>query len=137
MEYPTCLFYILLFGFCICKFKFFKTPGLISYAFLLVFLIKVLVTFFQKWLYDNHDFGGDSFSFYNSGRIVNGFAFSDPQLFFRTLFGTLTTTDLKVNFNPQMFWTNDDVFFNDNPSIIKLNALMYFISGGYYLVHGI
>lgn len=137
MEFLISFFYILLIGSCIYKFKFFKTQGLPFYAVLFVFLIKVLVTYFHYWLYENYDFGGDSFSFFNSGRIVNGFAFSDPKLFFRTLFGALTATDLKLNFNPDMFWTNDDVFFNDNPSIIKLNALMYFISGGYYLVHGI
>lgn len=137
MEVLISFFYILLIGFCIYKFKFFRTPGLPNYAVLFVFLIKVLVTYFHMWLYFNYDFGGDSYSFFNSGRIVNGFVFQDPKLFFRALSGTLTAADLNLYFNPEMFWINDDVFFNDNPSIIKLNALMYFISGGYYFVHGI
>jgi hypothetical protein len=137
MEFLISFFYFIIFGYCIYKFNFFRAKNLPSYYFFVAFTLKLIATFFQIWLYRNHNFGGDSFSFFSSGRIVNGFSFTDPQLFLRTLFGTLSSTDLKTYFKPEMFWTNDDLFFNDNPSIIKINALMYFISGGYFLVHGV
>ncbi len=137
MEWAFSIFYILMASFFILKCDFFKTKNIPAYYILAVFGLKILATLLHKWLNENYNFGGDSFTIFNAGRIINGFAYTDFPLFWRTIIGTLSSQDLALNFTDKMLWTQGDVFYNDNRTIIRIDALLYFISGGYYIVHGI
>lgn len=137
MEWVIGIFYFLIIAYCIYHSSFFKTKGIPGYYLMAVFCIKVIATFIHKWLHDNYNFGGDSISLFNAARIINGFAYTNFPLFWRSMIGTLSSNDLATYFNYGVLWNHGDVFYNDNQTIIRINALMCFISGGYYLVHGI
>ncbi|MEO8146705.1 MAG: hypothetical protein ABI723_03655 [Bacteroidia bacterium] len=137
MEWLLILFYILLFAFVISKWSFFKNDSITTRLFILVFVLKVLSSYFQKYLYDNFGFGGDADTLFGVGKTVSGFLKTNPGLFLRTLTGTISETDYKLNFTYEMYWKNDDVFFNDNQTIIRINALLNFITFGCFRVNAV
>lgn len=137
MEFIYSLFYFSLFLIIIRKWSFFQNE-IISYKlFILLFFLKVISSIIQKYLFDNYNFGGDGVTFFQTGKYIYGFLNTNPSLFYKTLFGTLSNAELKHYFPVELAWTNDDFFFNDNQTIIRINALLNIISFGSYYVHSI
>lgn len=130
-------FYITVFALAISKLSFFKDDTIAPRFFILVFLIKFFLSCVQKYLYDKYNFGGDSITLFNSGNYVFGFLKENPALYFKTIFGTLTETDLKQHFPSELLWSNDDFFYNDNQTIIRVNALLSIFSFGSYYIHAL
>ncbi|MBL7926531.1 MAG: hypothetical protein JNK61_06420 [Bacteroidia bacterium] len=97
------------------------------------FITKVGVGLLQYFLMLQFSFGGDAISFFNTGLYLNQIAFENPWLFIKVMSGL--GFDVETVFTPQMYWTNADILFNDNQTMIRLHALLAFFSMCSYIVH--
>lgn len=80
----------------------------------------------------------DAFRYYDDARVVFLMLGEDPSMFFRFLFGVnLDAPDTQVYFDQMRGWTSSYSYgiINDNPTIIRLNVLVNFLSWGNYHVH--
>lgn len=111
---------------------------------LLAWGIKVLGTFTLLALftfYYTDRSTSDIHRFFDDGLLLNAIAFEEPGDFFRILFGWNID---QAGFRTAYFehfnaWIkpHDSGFYNDNHVMIRLNALMAFISMGYIEVHSV
>ena len=111
---------------------------------ILLFTSKIVGTFALQGLftyYYTERSTADIFRFFDDGLILNGLFFSNPADFFKIMFNTYSE---HAGFDALYFekmnsWIkpDDSAFYNDNHFMIKVNAMLAFISFGHYEVHGV
>jgi len=139
METILVIGYTLLFLFIIRKNKFFSAEGVPKKIFSWAFVLKVIAgiaygIIFTRWIPQGST--TDSFVFFNDSKILFDSAFIHPKHFFEMLSGFhIHDRELNQYFNRMVSWTNTDVFYNDNQTMIRMNAFLRIFSFGYYNVH--
>ena len=141
MEVFLFILYFLLFSWLLKKIPFFKNiPGL-SYRFLLLFFVlKILAGISMIQIYTHiYDLEiADFQKYFRDGLFMKSVLHDNPSDFFRMIAG-IDAPHLSEYYNQMPSWNRswDSPVFNDNRIMIKFNALIALISGGYIHVHSI
>ncbi len=139
MEILLAAGYTALFLFLIHRLKFFR-PELIPVRWIkILFILKViagtLLGFTYTYYYTDRS-TADTFKFFDDSKILFDTLFNSPKEFFQIFFGI--HNDSKACFeicSGMTAWNNQDVLFNDNKTLVRLNVLFQFFSLGKYYVH--
>ena len=115
------------------------SPWWISAAFLLKVMIGVAVWFIYSQVYDIPRSEADVFKYFDDG-LVLAEAYQESPLLFMELFTDQASSDQSLKYQHRLnYWERsyDLIQINDNRSMIRVNALLAFISKGDYHVHSI
>jgi hypothetical protein len=135
------LFYLLFFNFLITRygrlqfknFKPFVTTAMFNLKFLTGIFIWVIYTFYYKDVQNN-----DVHKFYNDAVVLRNLAGESPKDFVQIMSG-IGSSDSRFDkyYDEMKNWKRnfDEAPFNENQTIIKLNALLMFASLRVYFVH--
>jgi len=136
------IFYTLILLWVIRKWSFFHcgelTPNIISAIFLLKIGFGFLLFAIYYFYYGNNRFTSDAFRFFDDSLVMYGALKKDPTYYLRLLIGIgLDKPDLAPYIKEMTFWGRDfpHGLFNDNQTIIRVNAIFDLFSFGYYHVH--
>lgn len=120
---------------------YFSAVGLRFHWLVIFFIIKILAGEFAFLIYTYSPYfidSSDAFKFFRDGKVIYESFFDDPYCFFSLMLGiNLQDVRLAEYMREMVSWNRvyDTGMFNDNRSMIRFNALVYFISFGYYQVH--
>jgi hypothetical protein len=141
VEIFLSLLYILLFLFLIRKSRFFKIEGLsfgfLSFAFILKMVFGILLMLIYSRYYTDRS-TADVFKYFDDGKIMYESLFSNPLHFLQMFSGINADAEyLMPYYNEMNFWFKeyDYGIYNDNRTVIRLNALVMLFSFGNYGVH--
>ncbi len=139
MEFILTGAYAFLFYYIIRKNSFFKLDSIAGWLPGLFFLLKCISGIFLGLIYTiyytNHN-DTDTFKFFTDSKIMFDRLFSNPLDFFKMFTGIDgKSKELYPYYEKMNSWLNTNLIFNDNKTIIRLNAFFRFFSLGYYNVH--
>lgn len=127
-------------------FGMFKADVLNKKFFLVIFLIKIssLVAFYVVYmkLYGSIYYS-DTGNFFRDSKIINSIAYSNFGEFFKLIFGFQEDGEGSYIFEnflkPTTTWdkSSSEILYNDNRLLLRLHALIHFISFGNYFVHAL
>lgn len=135
------LLYFAIFSWVIFRGRWFGVPGVSRKLLLGTFWIKLLFGFLFWAVYTYHyppDHGSDAFIYFEEAKTLKAVFDEHPSDFFRLLLSINPTDPDLVAYTESMDRWNRAVSYgviNDNPTIIKFNALLLFVSLGYYHTH--
>lgn len=135
------LFYCAAFWLIIGRLRWFRGTGIPVRAFQVTFVIKVLFGLLVWAIYTYHYTyrnTSDAFRYFDSAMVMLEAFRDDPRLYFRMLFGwELDAPELAPYFNRINGWSKAYNYgiVNDNPTVIRINAVVALFSGGHYHVH--
>ncbi len=127
--------FILLFCLIIWKWKWFHDPSIPTYLFIFFFIIKILAGIFAGDLYLNRYNGGDTYTFFQSSIKITESFYKSPADFTYMVTGIGNDRDFIEKYGSINAWDNNDVVYNDNRTIIRINALIGLVSMKIYNVH--
>ena len=134
----TCA-YIAAFVYIIRKWSFLKSDGIPTNWPIYLFLLKIIAGIFLGLLYTYHytdPKATDTFKFFNDSTILFHSLSNHPYDFFRMLTGfDADAHELRSYYLQMDAWLNTNLLFNDNRTIIRLNAVFHFFSLGFYYIH--
>lgn len=134
----TCA-YIAAFVYIIRKWSFFKLDGIPTSWATYLFLLKIISGVVLGLIYTYHYTDTkttDTFKFFNDSTILFQSIRNHPYDFFRMLTGyDADAEDLRSYYLKMDAWLNTNLLFNDNRTIIRLNAIFHFFSLGFYYIH--
>ncbi len=139
MEFILTLAYAVLFFYFIRKSRFFSDDNIPRWLPGSLFLLKccsgIILGLIYTIYYTNHN-NTDTFKFFTDSKILFDSIFTNPKDFFRMLTGIDDSApELFPYYEKMNSWLNTNPFFNDNRTIVRLNAFFRFFSLGYYSVH--
>ena len=139
MEFILTGAYAFLFYYIIRKNNFFKLDSIAGWLPGLFFLLKCIsgisLGLIYTIYYTNHN-DTDTFKFFADSKIMFDRLFSNPLDFFKMFTGIDgKSKELYPYYEKMNSWLNTNLIFNDNKTIIRLNAFFRFFSLGYYNVH--
>lgn len=135
MEILLTILYIFLFCVIILKWKWFRDQRVKTYIFALLFILKVGSGIFAGELYLKKYNGGDTYSFFNDSKIITERFHESVEIFFLMDTGLHEKDHFTSYYSKMKTWNNLDVVYNDNKTIIRLNAFIGLFSFGFYYVH--
>lgn len=133
--------YFILFSLIVYKGSWFRIDGLNRKVVLAAFWLKLLFGFLFWAVYTFHysvNHGSDAFSYFQEAILLKDVFHENPGHFFRLLFSTNPEDPELLQYLTEMDRWNRAVSYgviNDNPTIIKFNAIVLFFSLGYYHTH--
>ena len=134
----TCA-YVAAFVYIIRKWSFFKSEGIPASWATYLFLFKIVAGVILGLIYTYHYTDPkttDTFKFFNDSTILFQSIWTHPYDFFRMLTGyDAESEELRSYYLRMDAWLNTNLLFNDNRTIIRLNAIFHFFSLGYYYIH--
>ena len=141
MEVIFSILYFVVFCFVIYKASFFRNiPGLGFRLLLAFFLLKVVSGIFLFLIYTHfYDLEiADFYKYFRDGLIMKSAIHDNPSDYFRLIAG-IDAPHLNEYYDQMSSWFRswDSPVFNDNRIMIKFNAIIALISGGYLHVHSI
>lgn len=121
------------------KFKNFQLPEFSKKTISIIFIVKILFGFIGVYLYTSHypnRLEADIFRYFDDSEIMFNALKQKPGDFFKMLFG-FDSDEMKQYYYEMNNWYRqaDGVLFNDNRTLIRLNAMMSIFSFRYYSVH--
>ncbi|MBL7941633.1 MAG: hypothetical protein JNM00_02650 [Flavobacteriales bacterium] len=123
------------------KFNFYKLPGLGPWHPTLAFALK-LAAAAMLWVvytrYYGHRDSNDAFRYFDDAMVIRGLWNENREYFFRYMFGFgLEDPALAVINDKLHCWTASYSYglTHDGQTMIRLNVLIGFLSGGHYAVH--
>jgi len=139
MQLLLVIIYTAFFLFLIRRMKFFALENIGKRYVSLIFLLKVtagcLLGLIYTYYYTDRS-TADTFKFFDDGNILFGALFQNPKHFFEMLTGINSDSpELSQYYERMNAWYNIDVLFNDNHTLVRLNAIFRFFSFGNYYVH--
>lgn len=143
MNFILPTIFIVFFIVLIWKLKFFRSttlsPGLLSGIFLLKIIAGLILYYIYTYYYQDRKLG-DTFRYFDDGYVMYKAYSANPSDFFKMLTGINSGEEHLKKYYFEMFnWYKpyDYEAYNDNRIVIRLNALLFFVSGGNYHVHSI
>lgn len=139
MQIILVVAYVFLFLFLIRKMKFFALENIHPKYVSLVFILKVIagssLGLIYTYYYTDRS-TADTFKFFDDGKILFDTFSTNPKHFFEMMTGINSgSPELTPYYDSMKSWFNIDVLFNDNRTLIRLNAIFHFFSLGFYYVH--
>lgn len=124
-----------IFCFIIMKWKWFSDRGVIPYLFVFLFLIKAAAGIFAGELYLKKYDGGDSYAFFKDSKVITESFKKSPVDFLLMTTGFANDEDFLAKYGNIRSWDNQDVVYNDNKTIVRINGVIGLFSMGIYNVH--
>lgn len=144
MQYFLIPLYTIILLFIIGKWRLFKFEGINTQLFQGIFLIKVIAGVGLYLLYTQYYTArqdADIFKYFDDSAVVYNSFWKNPSDFFQMLFGIDCEGEyFRKNYYENTFtWYKvyDNQIFNNNRTMIRLNAVFRFFSTGSYHVHSI
>lgn len=139
MELLISIIYLSLFLILIGRSSFYRFEAIpavvIRGGFLLKVMAGVLVGLVYTYFYTNRH-TADTFRFFDDSMVIYNALQDSPYDFFRMLTGIgADAKELEVYYNAMNNWYDVYSPVNDNRTMIRFNAFLRLISGGYYYVH--
>lgn len=139
MEIVLTCIYTIFFYYIIRKSNFFKTGGVKAWLpgafFLLKCLSGILLGLLYTYYYTNYK-DADSFKFFTDSKIMFDTLFTRPADFIRMFTGFQgKSPDILHYYMDMNAWLNTSPLYNDNKTLVRLNAFFRFFSFGHYYVH--
>lgn len=139
MELLLTLAYTAIFVFLIGKLKFFEVNGIshatIKIALLLKIAAGVSVGLVYTYYYTDR-LTADTFKFFDDSKILFDAIYTQPFDFLRMVSGIgAGAADLQPYYDRMTNWYDTFSPYNDNRTLIRLNAFLRIFSLGYYYVH--
>ncbi|RYM34727.1 hypothetical protein ERX46_04960 [Brumimicrobium glaciale] len=112
-----------------------------SYTLPLLFLVKIAYAFFFLYVYTYHYGGGeltaDAGVFFKESKVLHSVFQQSPYDFFQFIFGLNDSQEfINKYLETTMHWNGGDRFLpNDSRHVIRVNALLLFISNGEVIIH--
>jgi hypothetical protein len=137
------ILYAALFSWIIVRSKWFKVEGIFPKVILSAFYLKVFFGFAFWAVYTYHytyQDTSDSFNYFKDAQVLYGAFWENPSHFFKIFFSfDLSDPALQPYFKEMNYWERAVSYgvLNDNPTIIRFNALVMFFSLGYFHTHTI
>lgn len=139
MEEILVAAYIAFFCYLIRKIRFFRDLGIRTGWLQTAFIAKVAAGCLLGILYTVYytdPTTSDTLKFFKDSEILFNTLYTEPLHFVKMLTGIGgNDPELRPYYEEMQAWLNKDVLFNDNKTIIRLNAFFRFFSLGYYNVH--
>lgn len=135
--------YLGFFSWLIYKTSWFHIDGLNPKLVVGAFWLKLLFGFLFWTVYNYHypvSHDSDAFAYFEEAKILNSVFYENPGDFFRLMFSTNPSSPDLLEYTREMDRWNRAVSYgvlNDNPTIIKFNAIVLFFSLGFYHTHTI
>jgi hypothetical protein len=143
MEIILPLFYTFVFLYLMKRLNFFKSSEIAFYQFGAIFLMKIL-TGLSLWFIYSYHYGirhsSDAFKYFDDAAVIFESLKTNPLHFLQLITGiNADDPELMVYLNDTYSWFKpyDYGIYNDNRTIIRLNALVMLFSWGNYHVHTI
>lgn len=139
MEIALTAAYSALFIFLIGKWKFFRLHEIpvsfIKSGFILKLLAGISLGLIYTFYYTDRC-TADTYKFFDDSKVLYDAFFTSKSDFFRILTGiNAGSNDLIAYYNTMNNWYDVYSPFNDNRTMIRFNAILRFLSFGYYYVH--
>ncbi len=137
------IIYFSIFVYVIYKMPFFKTSGISFNVLLGIFIVKLLASFSLYWVYTVFypvRTEADLFKYFDDAKILFSTLDSSFTDYFRIIFGSVENNgDLIKYYEQTNFWYKqiDYGLFNDNRTVIRINALLMLLSFGNIFVHNV
>ncbi len=134
------IIYFLIFSWGVYRWNFFNVQGLSRKFLLSAFITKILagclLTFIYTIYYEVR-FEADTFRYFDDSYHLHRAAFENPKAYFRMLFGIDDGKDLMPYLDAMNNWfpAERTTFYNDNRTVIRINAFIRWFSAGNYYVH--
>jgi len=141
VSWLLALLYFLLFSWIIWRGTWFQIDGISRRTVLAAFYLKLVFGVLFWAVYTFHysvDHDSDAFSYFEEGKILYGVFHENPVHFFRLLLATNPSDpELQEHILAMDRWNRAVSYgvLNDNPTIIKFNAVVMFFSRGLYHTH--
>lgn len=135
---PILFFFIFLWG--IYKWNFFRLQGLSRTFLITAFIVKVFAGVVLTMIYTHHyeiRSEADTFRYFDDSYYLHKAASENPSFYFRMMLGTDDGEDLMPYLDAMNNWfpAERTTFYNDNRTVIRINAMIRWISSGNYYVH--
>jgi hypothetical protein len=142
VEIFLTFFYFTIILFLLWKWKFFSTSGISFKYLILLFGVKLvfssLILYIYTYYYTDRN-TADIFKFFDDASWLYENVFKEsPKNYLKIIFGIENdSVEIFSNLKKTQYWfkPHETNVFNDNRTIIRLNALIYLISFGYYPIH--
>lgn len=122
------------------KWRFFNLQGISRRFLVLAFLLKItaglLLTLLYTEYYTNRQ-EADTFRYFDDSSHLHRAATENPKAYARMLFGVDDGADLMPYLDSMNNWfpAERTTFYNDNRTVIRINALLRWVSFGNYYIH--
>ena len=135
---PILFFFIFLWG--IYKWNFFRLQGLSRTFLITAFIVKVFAGVVLTMIYTHHykiRSEADTFRYFDDSYYLHKAASENPSFYLRMMLGTDDGEDLMPYLDAMNNWfpAERTTFYNDNRTVIRINAMIRWISSGNYYVH--
>jgi hypothetical protein len=141
MEVVVTISWLILIGLAIWKIPFFTKFGLQRKSVLIVYLLHVLagvtLSLIYTYVYPQRNLA-DTFKYYDDSVHIYNLLWDAPADFARMITGYhCDNIHLRPVYDKMFNWyvLNNKYLYNDNRTMIRINALMMIFSGGCYYVH--
>ncbi|NQY66220.1 MAG: hypothetical protein HRT72_00625 [Flavobacteriales bacterium] len=141
MEALLVLIYSALFIYLINKWSFFIDNSLSRKSISIIFSAKVLFGVLMSLIYTYHYTDrstADIYKYFDDAKVMYSAVFTNPQAFLSMLTGIGNDAPQFHEYYDKMnhwFREYESSLYNDNHTLIRFNAIVYFASFGYYNVH--
>ena len=138
MGYVLAFLYGWLFVRAIKKYAGLQPEGVPVMAAVNLFVLKCIVGLGLGWFYKTYYGSGDTFGFFSDSGHLFSIFFNEPKEFVKIFFDYhLGSPDTARNVAGMHLWYDSgfDDYYNDARTVVKINALLRFLSFGFYEVH--
>lgn len=133
-EHLITLLFTAGFVFLIYKWKFFNVPEIPRWYFVAIYLLKFLAGITLAFLFIKYFNGGDTYSYFENACRIHELALNNPKQFLMVMAGS-DSPELSPFYDSLGLWKSYELFDFDAQTIIRINALIRFVSFGIYNVH--
>lgn len=143
MDIILTIFYTILFIFLIYRSKFFNLTGIETHKLVFLFVIKIIsgISLILVYIYFyNTRSTADVFNYFDDGNVLFSALKTNPSDYFKMLTGIGSRSEhLMKYYNEMGFWIKEFNYnlYNDNRTVIRLNAFIRFFSFGSIYVHSV
>ncbi len=144
LQYALIAIYSIGFLFIIEKWSLFKFNNINRKWFQIIFILKIMAGFGLYWIYTKHytiRSEADIFKYFDDSKVMYEAFFQSKKHFFQMLFGVNCEgqefRDLYYDNMTNWYKTYDSIVFNNNRTMIRVNAILHLISFGSYHIHSI
>ncbi len=140
MEIVIPILYFLFFCWGVYRWNFFNLQGLSRRFLVTAFVVKVFAGVILTIVYTFHyeiRSEADTFRYFDDSLQLHKAAFENPKAYFKMLFGIGNENDLMPYLDSMNNWfpAERTTFYNDNRTVIRINAFIRWFSFGSYYVH--
>ena len=144
LQYVLIAIYSIGFLFIIEKWSLFQFNTINRKWFQIIFILKIMAGFGLYWIYTKHytvRSEADIFKYFDDSKVMYEAFFDSKKHFFQMLFGVNCEgqefRELYYDNMTNWYKTYDSIVFNNNRTMIRINAILHLISFGSYHIHSI